>query len=113
MGYSGGVISEFLAGKYNGDNGQVAKDLEDWLVEEEARRARPKTTQFVWTNVALQMKAVASYCLEFKKIGLVYGHDSSGAGKTTALQAIYQDMGPRRSSSWRRSTRSTPTPPAC
>jgi hypothetical protein len=44
------------------------------------------------------MKAVASYCLDFKKIGLVYGHDSSGAGKTTALQAIYQDMGPRRSS---------------
>src|SRR5437879_680675 len=86
MGYSAGVVSEFLAGKYNGDNAQVAIDLEGWLVEEEERRKRPATTQFVWTSIALQIKATANYCLDKRKIGLLYGHDSSGAGKTTALQ---------------------------
>jgi hypothetical protein len=97
LGYSAGVISEFLAGKYNGDNAQVAIDIEGWLVEEEQRRARPATTQFVWTNVAMQIKATAGYCLEKRKIGLLYGHDSSGVGKTTALGAIHQELGPRRS----------------
>lgn len=97
MGYSPGVVSEFLAGKYAGDNAQVAIDLEGWLIEEEQRRLRPQTTQFVWTNIALQIKATANYCLDKRKIGLLYGHDSSGAGKTTALQAIHQELGPRRS----------------
>jgi DNA transposition AAA+ family ATPase len=96
-GYSPGVISEFIAGKYAGSKGQVAIDLEHWLVEEEQRRSRPQTTQFVWTNVAMQIKATANYCLDFKKIGMIYGPDASGIGKTMALQAIHQEMGPRRS----------------
>lgn len=97
LGYSAGVVSEFLAGKYNGDNAQVAIDMEGWLVEEESRLSRPETTQFVWTNVAAQMKATAGYCLDRRKIGLLYGADSSGVGKTKALQAINQELGPRRS----------------
>lgn len=98
VGYSPGVISDFLGGKYAGNRAQVAIDLENWLVEEEGRRSRPETTQFVWTNVALEMKAVANYCLDKRKISLVYGPDTSGVGKTTALQAIHQELGPRRSS---------------
>ena len=97
IGYSPGVISEFIAGNYKGNAGQVAIDLENWLVEEEARRSRPQTTQFVWTNVAMEIKSVANYCLDLRKIGLVYGPDTSGIGKTTALQAIHQELGPRRS----------------
>lgn len=96
IGYSPGVISDFLKGKYNGNKGQVAIDLDTWLVEEEQRRARPETTQFVWTNVALEIKAVANYCLDKRRIGLVYGPDTAGIGKTTALKAIYQELGPRR-----------------
>jgi hypothetical protein len=98
MGYSPGVISEFLAGKYQGNRGQVAIDLDNWLIEEEQRRSRPETTQFVWTNVALEIKAAANYCLDKRTIGLVYGPDTSGIGKTMALQAIYEEMGPRRAS---------------
>jgi DNA transposition AAA+ family ATPase len=98
IGWSPGVVSEFLKGAYKGDVGQVAIDLEAWLVEEETRRQRPTTTQFVWSNVALEIKATASYCLDYKKIGLVYGPDTSGIGKTTALRAIHQELGPRRSS---------------
>lgn len=96
-GYSPGVVSDFIGGKYAGNRGQVAIDLENWLVEEEQRRSRPRTTQFVWTNVAMKIKSVANLCLDFKKIGLIYGPDASGIGKTMALQAIYQDLGPRRS----------------
>jgi DNA transposition AAA+ family ATPase len=97
IGYSPGVVSEFLNGKYGGKAGQVAIDLEAWLVEEEQRRQRPSTTQFVWSNVAEEIKATASYCVDYQKIGLVYGPDTSGIGKTTALQAIHQELGPRRS----------------
>lgn len=96
-GYSPGVVSEFLAGKYAGAKGSVAIDLENWLVQEEARRSRPQTTQFVWTNVAMKIKAVANICRDYRKIGLVYGPDASGIGKTMALQAIHQELGPRAS----------------
>lgn len=95
-GRSSSVISEFLAGKYGGDNGQVAIDLEDWLVTEEHRRSRPELTQFVWTNVALEIKGVANYARDKRKIAMICGPDSSGVGKTTALRAIQQELGPRK-----------------
>jgi DNA transposition AAA+ family ATPase len=98
IGYSPGVVSEFLKGQYKGAVGQVAIDLDAWISLEEERRNRPQTTQFVWTNVAMEIKAVAGYCLDYKKIGLCYGPDTAGIGKTTALQAIHQELGPRRSS---------------
>lgn len=98
LGYSAGVLSEFFKGKYLGNSAQVAIDLENWLVEEEQRRSRPATTQFVWSNLAQSIKATASYCLDYRKIGLVYGPDTSGIGKTTALRAIHQELGPRRCS---------------
>jgi len=98
VGYGHATVSEFLAGKYAGARAAVAIGLQQWLIEEESRRARPATTQFTWTNVALQIKSVANYCLDFKKIGLVYGPDTAGIGKTTSLLAIHQLLGPRRSS---------------
>ena len=102
VGYdSPGVISEFVAGKYAGNAAQLAIDLDGWLVEEEQRRSRPATTHFVWTNVAQEIKATAYYCLDGgndRKIGLVYGPDTTGIGKTTALRAIHEELGVRRSS---------------
>jgi hypothetical protein len=97
-GYSPGVVSDFLGGKYAGDNGKVAIDLENWLVAEEQRRSRPQTTQFVWTNVALTIKSVANYAIDKCAISMIYGPDSAGIGKTTSLLAIHQELGPRRSS---------------
>lgn len=97
LGVSPGVISEFLGGKYNGNNGQVAIDLDSWLDLEERRLAKPKTTQYVLTEVAKAIQATAMYCLEHNTIGMVYGPDTSGVGKTTALTAIWQEMGTRRS----------------
>jgi hypothetical protein len=92
------VVSQFLKGTYAGKAGLIAIQLEQWLVEEEERRARPATTQFTWTNVAMEIKGVASYCLDYRKIGLIYGPDTAGLGKTTALKAIHQELGSRRSS---------------
>jgi len=96
-GYSPGVISEFARGTYNGDRGQVALDMEDWLVEEEQRRSSQDCTHFVWTNVARTIQAVGEYCLDQRSVGLVYGPQTSGIGKTTAMRAIHQELGPRRS----------------
>jgi DNA transposition AAA+ family ATPase len=97
IGYSSSVVVEFLKGTYAGNRGEVAIQLDSWLSEEETRRRRPQTTQFVWTNIAMEMKATANYCLDEQTIGLVYGPDTSGIGKTMALQAIHQEIGPRRS----------------
>jgi DNA transposition AAA+ family ATPase len=97
VGYGHATISEFLKGTYRGAAAKVALDLQQWLVAEEERRQRPATTQFVWTNVAIQIKAVANYCVDKRTIGLVYGLDTSGVGKTMALQAIHQEIGPRQS----------------
>jgi DNA transposition AAA+ family ATPase len=98
VGYSPGVISEFLAGTYKGDNSTTACELRNWLNAEESRTAEPATTQFTWTNVAEDIKSTVGYCLDKKTIGLVYGPDTSGVGKTMALQAIHQLLGPRKSS---------------
>lgn len=98
IGYdSGGVISEFIKGSYRGNKAKIAIELESWLVEEEHRRSRPETTQFVWTNTALEIKGVCGYALDKRKIALIYGPDASGVGKTMALRAIRQQMGARRS----------------
>ncbi len=97
IGYSPSVVTEFLKGTYAGSAGQVAIDIEDWLVGEEQRRQNQQATRFVWTNVAMQIKSVADYCLDFKKVGLIYGPETSGLGKTTALKAIHQELGARRS----------------
>lgn len=97
IGYSASVVSEFLKGKYAGNAGEVAIHLEEWMIEEEQRRANSLETQFVWTNVAQYISGVADYCLDMKKIGLIYGPQTSGIGKTTALRAINQEMGHRRS----------------
>ncbi|MCC6679875.1 MAG: AAA family ATPase [Phycisphaeraceae bacterium] len=96
VGYSPSVIVEFLKGTYAGKAGEVAIHLEEWLIEEEQRRANAQETQYVWTNVARYIEAIAGYCLDMKKVGLIYGPKTSGIGKTTALRAIAQEMGPRR-----------------
>lgn len=97
LGVGHATISEFLSGKYRGNNAELAVQADDWMVSEEKRRARPATTTFTWTNVAQQIQTIAHYALDRRKISLAYGPDTSGMGKTTALNAIHRDLGPRRS----------------
>ena len=88
IGYTGGVISEFINGKYRGDVKQVAIDLDAWLEAEYRRQETPETVRFVWTAVAREMKMLASYAQQMRKIVLAYGPETSGIGKTWALQAL-------------------------
>jgi DNA transposition AAA+ family ATPase len=101
MGYSPSVISDFLSRKYIGSGKQVAIDIDRWLNAQEALDAKPRTTIYVETSVALAIRNAAHYALEAsgerRTIAMVYGPDTSGIGKTTALQAIHGELGPRRS----------------
>lgn len=91
-GYSPSVISETLAGKYAGDSRSVILDLDRWLEQRYKSDVAPRGgTTFTWTAVAEEIRTVASLVTQTKKIGLVYGPDTSGIGKTMALQAIHQE----------------------
>ena len=91
VGYAGSVVSQVLASKYAGDWRQVIIDLDRWLDEQIKRDAAPKATEFVWTTVAQEIKTVADIAVQLSTIGLVYGPDTSGIGKTMALQAIRRE----------------------
>lgn len=92
LGYSPGVISETLAFGYKGDWRGVILDLDRWLETRYKSDVAPRGgTTFVWTAVADEIRTVASLVAQTRKIGLVYGPDTSGVGKTMALQAIHQE----------------------
>lgn len=92
IGYSAPVISEVLGGKYAADWRPIVKDLDAWLDGEFKRAKAPTTTQFVWTSVADEIRTVAGLVCQLKTIGLVYGPETAGIGKTLALQAIHAGM---------------------
>lgn len=93
VGYSPSVISETLAGTYAGDWRRVTADLDAWMESEERRRTQPENEpDFVWTSVAEEVRTVAGLCAQLRKIGLIYGPDTSGIGKTMAMRALHQEM---------------------
>jgi DNA transposition AAA+ family ATPase len=91
VGYASSVISQFLHGKYPGDVRQVAIDLDRWLEDQLKRDAAPRATDYVPTQVALEIRTVADAAIQLGTIGLVYGPETSGIGKTMALKAIHQE----------------------
>jgi hypothetical protein len=91
IGFSASVMSEVLARKYKGDWRPIVIQLDAWLEAEIKRRSAPATTRFVWTSVAREIQTVASLVSSLKTIGLVYGPDTSGIGKTMALQAVHAE----------------------
>ncbi len=66
----------------------VVVDLDRWLEDQLRRDAAPRPSSFVWTRVAQEVRTVAHVATTLKTIGLVYGPDTSGTGKTLALRAI-------------------------
>lgn len=91
IGYQPSVISETLAGTYRGDWRTVTRDMDAWLESEQRRREAPGASQFCWTAVAEEIRTVASVVRQLRSIGLVYGPDTAGIGKTMALRAIHQE----------------------
>ena len=97
IGFSASVVSDFLNSSYKGSVGQLAIDLDEWLLEEEQRRKNTSDTEFVYTKVVETIESAAYYCLDHRKVGLVYGPESSGYGKTKSFIWLAQKIGPRRS----------------
>jgi DNA transposition AAA+ family ATPase len=92
LGYSPSVISEVLSKRYPGDWKQVILDLDTWLDEQRKRDDSPLApTVFVDTEVAREIFTVANMVISTRKIGMIYGPDSSGIGKTMALRAIQKE----------------------
>jgi len=87
--YSAAVVSQVLKGTYAADDRQILIELDAWLDQEIRRRNAPRTTAFVWTSVAREIELVAHATIELGTIGLIYGPETSGIGKTMALQAIH------------------------
>lgn len=91
IGSSPPVISQVLNSRYLGDWQKIVIKLDRFLEEEAKRETAPRSTTFVWTRVAQEIKTVADSASTMKRIMLVYGPDTSGIGKTMALQAIHAE----------------------
>jgi len=97
LGLSSSVVSQFLAGKYLGDNKQVAIRIRAWLDQELKADAAPKRSLYVQTAVAKQIQVALTAAMQSPmepgaaRIALIYG--PAGIGKTYVLQA-FQRMNP-------------------
>ena len=93
IGTSATTLSEVLNFKYKGDWRSVVLDLDRWLEQRyKADKAPGGRPEFVLTSVADEIRTVATLVMQTRKIGLVYGPNTSGIGKTMALQALYQEL---------------------
>jgi transcriptional regulator with XRE-family HTH domain len=88
---SAGNISDVLNGNYKADRRPLIQQLDAWLEQELKRLATPSDCRFVWTTVAREIQTVAQLAVALKVIGLVYGGDTSGVGKTMALEAVHAE----------------------
>jgi DNA transposition AAA+ family ATPase len=88
LGVAASTLGQVLNSKYIGAWQQILIDLDRWLEEQQRRDAAPKASSFVWTKVAQEIRTVADMASTLKTIGLVYGPNTSGIGKTMALHAI-------------------------
>jgi hypothetical protein len=88
IGLSPTVVGLVLSLTYKGNQKQILIDLDLWLESQIRRDEAPKVSSFVWTKVAEEIRTIADVASTLKTIGLVYGPESSGFGKTMALEAI-------------------------
>jgi DNA transposition AAA+ family ATPase len=80
------TLSQVLSLTYPGDWQQVILDLDRWLDDQLQREAAPKVSEFVRTDVAEEIMAVADAVMAMGTIGMIYG--PAGIGKTLALKAV-------------------------
>lgn len=92
-GYTGSVISQWLAGNYKGDMEAVEKTLRTWMIRESSRRTRKNVPIVDIANLKRITNAV-SIAHEERDIALITG--PAGVGKTTALRR-YVDQNPHGS----------------
>lgn len=84
-GLSAAAISQFLNGKYKGDNDAVAESLATWLESRKAAETiMPVIPDYVETPTAAKITAALTYAQLTHTIALVYGNP--GVGKTQATK---------------------------
>ncbi len=92
-GVSSSLFSNWLAGKYEGDNEAIAETMEKWLKARENRsqinEALPKFPAYVETPTGERIQEVLHYGQMSVDIVVVYG--GAGLGKTTALKRYVED----------------------
>jgi hypothetical protein len=91
VGYSPPVISEVLSMSYNGDWKGIVLDLDRWLEARRKRDEAPQTAQYVLTEVAREIHTVGNLAMHGHMIALVFSPESSGIGKTMALEALHEE----------------------
>jgi DNA transposition AAA+ family ATPase len=91
VGYARSTLYQVLGGKYAGDARQIILDLDRWLEDEQKSAEAPRRVEFVWTQVAQEIKTIADAAVQLRTIGLVYGPDTSGIGKTMTLRALQKE----------------------
>lgn len=85
IGKSGSVVSQWLAGKYSGDNAAVEDAVKSFLERQKERKKAPKRAiEFVMISTARKVHEVARICHLDGEIGVCYG--DAGLGKTEAAK---------------------------
>ncbi|WP_245609647.1 AAA family ATPase, partial [Trabulsiella guamensis] len=91
IGTSNATVSQFLSGKYKGDNDTIAASLSVWLENRNtARTTLPVAPDFVETPTAQKIVTTLTWAQLAGTIVLVYGNP--GVGKTKAIRH-YADCG--------------------
>ena len=84
IGISGSALSQWLAGKYGGDQAAVAERVQSWLAARAERavlsESLPKPPGWIETPTAARIDAALSYAQLTGDIAIVYG--GAGLGKT-------------------------------
>ncbi|MGB7158161.1 MAG: AAA family ATPase [Tepidisphaeraceae bacterium] len=91
IGIAEATLSQVRSGTYKGDWQAKILDVAHWLDDQVATDKAPKPADFVSTRVAREISMIADAAIALKTIALVYGPQSSGIGKTMALQALAGD----------------------
>ncbi len=91
IGLSDSVISQWLNGKYRGDNMRVAHSIDAWLQVESRRLSLPNEPMFVETQNAKEIISVLGMCQQLCDLGMIYG--AAGSGKSRTAKQYRRDHG--------------------
>lgn len=85
IGFSSAVLSQFISGKYTGDQEKVALQINQYLKLARERLQNRSITEYnPNTKNTQQVMVAATYAHQYLKISVIYG--DAGAGKTEALK---------------------------
>lgn len=86
--YSPSVISQWLKGKYEGDNETVTRAINHWMEEDFKSRNARVQVNYVSTRVAEEMHGAVQAGVEMNMMVALIA--PGGAGKTTLMQTLSQ-----------------------